>query len=585
MSNWTVNQPVINKSYEISGTMTIPNGSNVVIRDADLVFQQCAELVVQPSATLTIKRSDLRSCSGHWKGIRLQPTDAVLQMEAAFVKNANVGVKAVDASEVEVITSTFEKNIHHVLLMGAIHPTIVGKNDFGELTCQTSNRPCSGAPIPGQSWVQDCNMITIGPSSNRPTDSVIVRQNNFRGPTSVNPGLSNGLVAHGSEGVHSNQNHYFEDIGESGMDLTQMGNVESDQDDYDLSQNQTGITIRNSENVLIDENTFQYYSTGKKAMYGVEVRDNSSGPNTKNIKVNGNHFEKLKHGVYMKNVRNSVVDNNTLTNFDHGIEYYANQNYSKETVIRENKITGGTSSNEKGHGIVVSPAKDPVDARNAGGNTNGNVINLNIECNKLWYNKLGIVGSGDLVDQGTLNSPAGNNFDDQTGSSLNTEWDILWQYPVYNGGGGNAFDYYYYDYTGGHTPNDPSSVNRSGKLMNGQPSHSSEDFTKMNTPYQGCYAQKRNPNTSLKEEDPSSAKGDLAVYPNPFENQIQLERKEDNHAEVRVATMLGNQVYEDAFRGKTKTIATDNWSTGMYIIEVVAQQGNVIETRKVLKVD
>jgi hypothetical protein len=94
---------------------------------------------------------------------------------------------------------------------------------------------------------------------------------------------------------------------------------------------------------------------------------------------------------------NSEIKNNTLSGFDHGIEYYADQNHTSATVIRKNKITGGNSYNQSGHGIVVAPIKDPVGA-STGANNSTNTINLEIRCNKLWYNELGIVGSGNLID-------------------------------------------------------------------------------------------------------------------------------------------------------------------------------------------
>jgi len=106
---------------------------------------------------------------------------------------------------------------------------------------------------------------------------------------------------------------------------------------------------------------------------------------------------------------NSEINHNTLSGFDHGIEYYADQNYNRATKIRKNKITGGTSSNKTGHGIVVAPIKDPVGA-STGENNSQNTINLKIRCNKIWYNELGIVGSGYLIDQISSTQPAGNMF-------------------------------------------------------------------------------------------------------------------------------------------------------------------------------
>jgi hypothetical protein len=99
--------------------------------------------------------------------------------------------------------------------------------------------------------------------------------------------------------------------------------------------------------------------------------------------------------IKMKNVEDAYIAQNELSDFDHGIEYYADQHYQNATVIRKNKITGGTASNKKGHGIVVAPKKDPV-GQSSDPNAFTNKINLDIECNKIWYNELGIVGCGEL---------------------------------------------------------------------------------------------------------------------------------------------------------------------------------------------
>jgi hypothetical protein len=339
-----------------------------------------------------------------------------------------------------------------------------------------------------------------------------------------------------------------------------------------------GIKVRNTRASNFNDNDIG------SAKYGIDIRDDGSNLSTESLIVDGNSIDNAQHAIYLKNVRDTEVDNNTLTAFDHGIEYYADQNYQNATVIRKNKVTGGTASQPSGHGIVVSPEEDPVNA-GSGANTSGNTINLDIECNKIWYNELGIVGSGELIDQGTFTDPAGNNFDDQTGNSQNSEWDILWQYPVSSGGGGTGFEYFYFKGpNSGYKPN--SSLIPFPKSMNGFNNHSTADFKTTQTGFQGCYATwKRNPNTALKIEESSSENAVLKVYPNPFESQLRLKGKGSTKTTVRVSTVLGQQVYQDRFSGKAKTIATDKWKAGMYVIEVVSQHGEVLQTQKVLKVD
>jgi hypothetical protein len=283
---------------------------------------------------------------------------------------------------------------------------------------------------------------------------------------------------------------------------------------------------------------------------------------------------------------NSEINHNTLSGFDHGIEYYADQNYNRATKIRKNKITGGTSSNKTGHGIVVAPIKDPVGA-STGENNSQNTINLKIRCNKIWYNELGIVGSGYLIDQISSTQPAGNMFNDPANSSSdsrNSQWDILWR----NRFTSTDWDYYYsnaYYQPNSNMPNPNTAYDP--KLLNGASIGGSQNATQVDDSknnginYLGCYGTwKRNPFSTGKQEVQNQP---IQVYPNPVQDEVTIQTPDIGNGQIQVMDMTGQIILTDRIQGSPQTLNTENWETGTYLIRVTSLQGNTF-TKKLLKV-
>jgi hypothetical protein len=274
---------------------------------------------------------------------------------------------------------------------------------------------------------------------------------------------------------------------------------------------------------------------------------------------------------------NSEINHNTLSGFDYGIEYYADQNYNRATKIRKNKITGGTPSTPSGHGIVVAPNEDPVGA-STGANNSTNTINLEIRCNKIWYNELGIVGSGNLIDQISSTQPAGNMFDDpNTSNSRNKNWDILWR-------NRHGSDLTYHYQANKYDPNSGGNLNIQGRNINGKPIGGNNDLTTNAIPYTGCYGTwKRKPtNTDVNKNDKDEA--GLKVYPNPFSNELQISTKGIQEGQMVVTNMKGQSVIQRDFSGGKLTLSTKSWQPGAYMVELIAHNGKVY-TRKILKVN
>jgi hypothetical protein len=227
---------------------------------------------------------------------------------------------------------------------------------------------------------------------------------------------------------------------------------------------------------------------------------------------------------------------------------------------------------------VVAPQVDPRN-NNTSANSSPNTINLEIRCNKLWYNELGIVGSGNLIDQISSTQPAGNMFDDpNTSNSRNKNWDILWR-------NRHGSDLTYHYQANKYDPNSGGNLNTqrrniNGKLIGGN----SNDLTTNDIPYTGCYGTwKRKPtNTQISKNEKDEA--GLKVYPNPFSNELQISTKGIQEGQMVVTNMKGQSVIQRDFAGGKLTLSTKSWQPGAYMVELIAQNGKVY-TRKLLKVN
>lgn len=170
---------------------------------------------------------------------------------------------------------------------------------------------------------------------------------------------------------------------------------------------------------------------------------------SKGLSVKGSYFGNsatpitMRTGIYAKNSCGSVDGSSSLNRFyylENGMEVY-NQNTCTLSVLH-NDFEHNT------FGLVAAPEEYPITNGLTGTafsiNTATDYINLDIECNKFYYNSIGIVGSGNLIDQGSSSTSATNNFNGYTGASgsptsLNTNADVFWQIS------GNS-DVNYYDF-------------------------------------------------------------------------------------------------------------------------------------------
>jgi hypothetical protein len=79
------------------------------------------------------------------------------------------------------------------------------------------------------------------------------------------------------------------------------------------------------------------------------------------------------------------------------------------------------------------------------------------------------------------------------------------------------------------------------------------------------------------EENPTTAKEIVNVYPNPSQGEVKVALMEGAKAEVAVYDFMGRQLYTYSFNGLNHT-TLENYlntlGTGVYFINAVSEMGN-----------
>lgn len=73
------------------------------------------------------------------------------------------------------------------------------------------------------------------------------------------------------------------------------------------------------------------------------------------------------------------------------------------------------------------------------------------------------------------------------------------------------------------------------------------------------------------------------VYPNPTTGQVNIEIQNAEAKNVSIVNTLGQNIATYAINGATKrTVSTENWSAGMYFIQIKDQTGATMHTKKLI---
>jgi len=93
----------------------------------------------------------------------------------------------------------------------------------------------------------------------------------------------------------------------------------------------------------------------------------------------------------------------------------------------------------------------------------------------------------------------------------------------------------------------------------------------------------RTPIVSVQGENVD--KTDIMVYPNPFSDHFTVSNLSANIYRISLSDMMGNLVYKQLINHDNESLIIDtfNWPNGLYIISAMDKYGNILQSRKVLK--
>jgi len=81
---------------------------------------------------------------------------------------------------------------------------------------------------------------------------------------------------------------------------------------------------------------------------------------------------------------------------------------------------------------------------------------------------------------------------------------------------------------------------------------------------------------------PETPEIEAAIFPNPFEDELQVKIRLDADIEMRIYTVLGQLIYATMPQSEEITIQTSDWHTGVYFINFSAG-GKRLFSEKVVK--
>lgn len=81
---------------------------------------------------------------------------------------------------------------------------------------------------------------------------------------------------------------------------------------------------------------------------------------------------------------------------------------------------------------------------------------------------------------------------------------------------------------------------------------------------------------------PETADIEVSIFPNPFEDELQINILLDSEIEIRVYNVLGQLIYTTLPQAEEMVIQTTDWHTGVYFINFSAG-GKRLFTEKVIK--
>ncbi len=392
-------------------------------QNSSIIVYNASIPAVVGGGELIITSSTIYSC-GDWQGIFVRGSSVAqstnsgrLKMRDASIKNANIAVYADNCARIDIQTTTFEDNYSHVQLNNFSNlnaNNTQGVNiDFAycNFNALMANTPLSSLPN---------FVIPVNNSSYRPMvylndfKTIAFNYCNFYCTNYASPPDQIGVDALDANGTTT-------------MDGLYIGHCAF------AGEFNTAVYIYNFYTVKI------YYSTvsgdfydGVAAHYGTDLW---MSHNNISHSPNGLGNTAFKMNQVYQGIMGSFIFSNTFKKCINGMEYYY---YSASPSNNTSPVFYNTFDSNT-YGLVFAPKCHPVGNVSCNNNYYTNYIGtINFECNKFIGNKWGLVGVGDMTNQGALLGDEWgsffayyefNNVNHYNYTSTSTYADIVWYNP------------------------------------------------------------------------------------------------------------------------------------------------------------
>ncbi len=313
-SNLTLNYSDIwNGRYYIASNVTITVTSNATLdlTNVDMVFDDCAGMMIQDGASIRANNSVFRTCnqSAVWKGISFNNSKGSIFNECTF-KNAVFALNLDQASEAMISNNLFHNNYNAVTIynnpLGYESP--ISGNRFVVDNAPPDYAACAGFPASGNFGIVLFNSAMLESIS----------QNDFVNTASEESKIHFSGIVCASSGARISENR-FTDMYRS----------------IDLSSLIRFTTVENNEIEVLDE----------KYEHNVQINLMNSSVNvviTGNELNNSNDYTVStieKAAIYVENTSNAELRANRISGFRAGIQALN----ASECAITENRISNGNN--------------------------------------------------------------------------------------------------------------------------------------------------------------------------------------------------------------------------------------------------
>ena len=522
--------PLAISSLTFSATsIDVASGTTLTINGSTLNMYACGSITVNAGATLAINNTTINSC-GTWQGINVKD-GGTLTFFNSTISDAIYSIYGEDGANIHVANSTFKNNLSHIVIKSASsirsNPSIIETSTFSEL-------------VPSLATI--CSPLTslLGSSSKmiylEKVDGVQIRSN------TISKAYASGSTSSTYSGI--------EGYSTAHITLNSTNNIDGGLDN--------GVYFQNGSILNMDNN---------------------------NVGMNASFSSHPFNGLILNQVDGSSITSNSIghcgTNNGIGVQFYQNAATSGTTYFIKNSV------NKNKFGFVLAPDNNPVTTQFATGsptiNSSTNQLNVQLQCNTITNNDVAIIGSGNISNQNSIGSDAGNIFYSSSPTAFNNDWDILWQ--GFPSAGVSPMTYNENSSISGTNPNVSSFSSRPGSkyylnfissvapILLPTPNIT---LNYISTNYCSGIGGTGTVYSITGIKDDGSALN-LKVFPNPFYQTFNVEFDQNvQDSKIEVLDLAGRVVITKLIKNDSKiAINASNLAAASYILRVTTHEGKI----------